>query len=74
VIFSSDGEMVELRAGLKWFFFKHMNAQRTAARTGFGGGSDVPTGEVMKESSDKRVVLKQRVQKLVDLLGKTAAH
>jgi hypothetical protein len=70
----SDNEMGELRAGLKWFFFKHMNAQRSAARGGFGGGNDLPTGEVVKESGDKKVQLKLRVQKLVDLLSKAAAH
>ena len=68
-IAGGDRETAELRAGLKWFFYKHMNAQKGAARhAGFGGGTDLPSGKVAADPKEKKLVLAQRVKVFVDLL------
>ena len=36
------------KTGLKWFFYKHLNAKKVEKHGGFGGGSDLPTGELTK--------------------------
>ena len=72
-ISAAESEMADLRAGLKWFFFKHMKAQKVVSHSGFGGGTDLPSGQVAKESSDKKVLLQQRVQTFVGLLSKCAS-
>jgi len=47
-ISGADTEMAELRAGLKWFFYKHMKAEKVKERCGFGGGQDLPSGKINK--------------------------
>ena len=62
---------VYLRTGLRWFLFKHLNAKKIdATHAGFGGGRDLPTGEVKVESSDRKLLIGERVQFFMGLLSK----
>ncbi len=72
-IAAAESEMADLRAGLKWFFFKHMKAEKVSVHSGFGGGNDLPSGQVAKEARNKKLLLQQRVQTFVGLLSKCAS-
>jgi nucleolar MIF4G domain-containing protein 1 len=69
-IAGGDRDMAELRAGIRWFFHKFMGGKaEKSAGVGEGEG-ELPTGEVKKESRDKKELLAERVQAFIGLLAK----